>query len=523
MKGLFNEDRRPLPRWRFFSQTESSEAHEFETPPPKISSIDREQKLADFCDKEVRWKSEPSWENALELVSSSVIHQREMLAIAAAEQIRDSEESKYSAKILAKVALARGRGDPMPSRSEENTALSSTKRVALLRKRVRSYPRNAIRYLDLALAYSAIGQNQQAKKAIDIALILAPDNRYVLRCASRFFTHDSMPDIALSILRKSTATKRDPWLLATELAVSLMIKKPPRNIGIARKLVSEKPFEPFYLSELNSSIATFELSTGAGKKSRKFYKASMIDPTENVTAQAQWASKKMEYEFVTDVHRRHQLAHEARALQYQTEKKWVEALKNCDQWGKDEIFSSRPFSHASFIAAVPLGDAIKTEEFSVAGLQANPEEEMLRNNLAVSLALQDRPDEADKEINKIAKKVDDDMEATLRATQGLIEYRKNNVISGREMYMDSILMAKEKKYIRTAVLASLFMCQEELHANTDMASEILSIVEKNITQTNRQPLFPEAEAMLERLKEFKLHNENNVPVSGSLRDILLLE
>ena len=118
-------------------------------------------------------------------MSSAIVHQQEVHALSAAEQIRDSELSKDSTKSLAKVALARGRGDPMPEVSS-NLNVSNYQRIAILKGKIRTYPRNAINYLDLALAYSAIGQNSQARKAVYISVVLAKNNRYVLRSASRF-------------------------------------------------------------------------------------------------------------------------------------------------------------------------------------------------------------------------------------------------------------------------------------------------------------------------------------------------
>src|SRR5439155_22265534 len=93
-------------------------------------------------------------------------------------------------------------------------------RIRVLRQRSIAEPRNAFVWVDLALLYTTLGLRDQAARAIRIALALAPEDRFVLRCASRFLVHIGDAERAHHILKRSEATPYDPWLMAAEFAVS---------------------------------------------------------------------------------------------------------------------------------------------------------------------------------------------------------------------------------------------------------------------------------------------------------------
>lgn len=60
-------------------------------------------------------------------------------------------------------------------------------KIRKLRISLREFPRNPLAYMDLAREYVALGQPLSAAKAVETALALAPNNRFVLRSTSRFF------------------------------------------------------------------------------------------------------------------------------------------------------------------------------------------------------------------------------------------------------------------------------------------------------------------------------------------------
>ena len=84
-----------------------------------------------------------------------------------------------------------------------------------------------------------------------------------------FNVHTNIPELALYILRKSSRTKYDPWLLATEMAISSIVRIPSRYAKTAQTFLSDNSMDLTHLSELNSSTGTLELENGADKKEQK--------------------------------------------------------------------------------------------------------------------------------------------------------------------------------------------------------------------------------------------------------------
>ena len=55
-----------------------------------------------------------------------------------------------------------------------------------------------------------------------VAVQLSPNNRYVIRCATRLFSHYGEIERAQHILRHNDFIKKDPWLLSADIAVATM-------------------------------------------------------------------------------------------------------------------------------------------------------------------------------------------------------------------------------------------------------------------------------------------------------------
>src|SRR6185295_6008504 len=97
--------------------------------------------------------------------------------------------------------------------------------IKALKQRRIAEPRNAFVWSDLARLYVLVGLRDQAERAMQVALSLAPFDRFIVRSAARFFLHSSNPDRSLQILRRNERTKLDPWLMAAELAFSSVVNK----------------------------------------------------------------------------------------------------------------------------------------------------------------------------------------------------------------------------------------------------------------------------------------------------------
>jgi hypothetical protein len=152
----------------------------------------------------------------------------------------------------------------------------------------RAYPQNALGWVELALSYTIANDLHRAERAILVALQLAPNNRHVLRAASRFFLHKNDPIRAYDIVARSDAIN-DPWLVASELALAELIDRDTRFYKLGIGMLGQQML-PRQITELAGSLATKELIEGNKKKARRFFRESMADPNANALAQAEWAT-----------------------------------------------------------------------------------------------------------------------------------------------------------------------------------------------------------------------------------------
>ena len=91
--------------------------------------------------------------------------------------------------------------------------------IGQLKKDVRDYPLNSIKWAELAFFYSVIGQNHAAEHAMGAAMAFTHENRYILRSAARFYLHRGDPEEAIFHLRRSQLLNVDPWIMASEIAI----------------------------------------------------------------------------------------------------------------------------------------------------------------------------------------------------------------------------------------------------------------------------------------------------------------
>ena len=203
-----------------------------------------------------------------------------------------------------------------------------------------------------------------------VALQLGGNNRFILRSAGRLWISQDDPERAHSVFTKSDRTRHDPWLLAAQIAIGSIARRQPRLVKDAQRMLTGSRFLPSQLSELASAVATLELDYGGVKKSKKLFRQSLEDPTENSIAQAAWASRHhkgidFDHEFLNLPN-----TFEAKSWTFYQEGEWKRAIENCKLWLFDQPFSTRPSVHGSFLAAVALEDYDMSEYFAKQGLLA---------------------------------------------------------------------------------------------------------------------------------------------------------
>lgn len=350
------------------------------------------------------------------------------------------------------------------------------KQVARLKGRIRDDPRAALTWAEIARTYAALGQHAKAASAMEIALSMAPTDRFLLRSSARLSLHLGEPDRAHRLLTSSGRLRSDPWLLSAEIAIAPLAGRESRNHGHARRVLESRQFLPHATSELASALGTEALAAGDRRGVRRLLGASLVDPTENAVAQAEWASRQ-EHSFEFD---RTWLgvedSFEARAHFYAREREDLQSLENAGAWLREQPFAKEPAIFGSYRGAL-IRDYETSIRFSRAGLQANPADYMLRNNLVFALASAGDVEEARAELdvleeNTIGRDLEGEWAHAIQATKGLVAFREGDTEAGRASYLKVI---REGKDPSLQALAAILWAREERLAGTTEGSRAVQV------------------------------------------------
>ncbi len=375
--------------------------------------------------------------------------------------------------------------------------MSAGKIISRLRADLVRYPKNSIMWVDLALAYANIGQTQKAQRCMSAALTLDPNNRFILRSATRFHLHSDKA-FAHFILRKSPATPADPWLIAAELSVASLVGRSSDFVKDARNALSSGKHSMHDLAELASQLATINLRDGRVKEAHRLFALSLSDPTDNSLAQVHWAAEKDKSMNVPGGDLGTPLAFEVRAFDNFIAGKFRPALDEAKKWIGDEPYSSRAAIFGSYIAGGLLYDYDASISLAGSGLKAKPNNNHLLNNLAFAYAQRGEIAEALRWFRRIPiAKLEPDELIPKIATGGLIEFRRGNLTEGRLLYEKAIRMAHSLRLENLEQMALIHLGFEEIRAKTeDARSFAVRALEQSRSASKADVIF-----LRERLRE----------------------
>ena len=493
-----DKDRKVIPRWRTFEKTLSLGELSSVVPP-------RHQQVAsDFLSSKIMdWRKHRTVGHAADLVGAALTLGREKEASEAARFLlrEDLTVSLWARELAEQVLKTPDNTETVPRpKALEKTILHE--RVRTLRQLLRTEPRDPITWVELSLTHAILGLGKQAARSMTVALELAMNNRFVLRSAGRLWVYLGDPEKAHDLIVRADRTIHDPWLLAAEIAIGSAARRKPRFIKAARRVFADERFSPIHISELASAVATLELDSGSVKKTRRLFDLSLKCPTENSIAQAAWASRKsssirLDNKYL-DLHN----AFEARSWSFYNQSQWKRAIEECRLWQFDQPFSSRPSIHGSYVAAVALEDYETSEWFAERGLVANPADFTLLNNLAFARINHGDIEGAKKILSRVnCSQLSDQERAVLQATQGLLEFRTENIAAGRKLYLDVRSKArkmKERDGSRLLALASVFHAIEEVSQEVSNSERVLSEAFQTL-QREPDPIFRVLEQRLTKM------------------------
>ncbi|WP_297337352.1 hypothetical protein [Algoriphagus sp.] len=467
------KERRVIPNWRDFKRTlqlgELSQSNK--SAEPIILNIDRS--IED-------WKQGKNIGTAADLINSAFVSGIQSSEVKQAIEFIKSDQQKASSSLLDLIKLIE-LDSPTPPVISNNSLLeidvdtvnefqsfinnkSFHKVINKTKNRTKNELRNPIIWVELARLYTMRGHEHKAENAILTALHIAPNNRFVLRSATRFFIHKEKFDKALFYLRKAEGLKDDPWLISAHIATSSIMGRFSPLIKEGKRLLDSNNFSDYELTELSSSLGTLEFKDGSFKKAKGFFEKSMKMPNDNSLAQLEWVSKD-EQRFQINPFQFDKVINpfEARALELYERGNWKDAFYNSIKWFLDMPFSKRPALLGSYIAGSLLNDKKAAIILCQVGLQANPYDPTLLNNLVYNLATSDNQQMLDAYVPQMMEidinGLPNESKVTFQATLGLVSLKRGDTELGMKMYKVAIQNATNIRndYLKNLAIANFAM------------------------------------------------------------------
>lgn len=353
-------------------------------------------------------------------------------------------------------------------------------RIGFLRKLTNRYPYNPIWYNEMALSYTKIGLIKKAVDCMGIAIHLAPNSRYITRSAARLFLHAGEFDRAHHVLINNLSINKDPWIVASEIAVNALRGRSSRYIKSGISMISSNNYSPFSLTELSSAIGSIEFNHSK-KKCKSFIDKALVCPNDNSLSQAEWLlslDKSMKFAFGDYSLLKNKYEADTRRAFLNND--YSLALNTSIKWIEEMPYAKTPIDFASHLAYTYQKDYSNAIKILQIGLKSNPNELSFLNNLAYAYAMNGNTKEADNILyGPLLNLLEgyNSINICVMATKGLNEYRKGNIERGRLYYMQSMAMAKELpdsnllhkailNYIREEILATK-QCDNNLIKSLD--------------------------------------------------------
>lgn len=485
---LSNKDpsRRVVPRWRSLSDFVDGRGLE-----QADKSLFPAKEVEQAFEKAIySWERAPSTITAIEvLAAASISNKRGEAFTKATEYLKNASVRQFSLSV-------------------DNFECNSTCEISELRKSLRDYPNDPLKWIRLARAYTLIGladsNSKAAVRAVRTAVALAPDDRYILRCATRFFLHIDSPEEAIWVLTRSKRTKLDPWLASALLSSREIANVPHQNIRMFKSLAANTNWSDRARTELQSALGSLAIDSGNIRAGKKHYKDALLDPNENVLAQTIWTqesrkvaltSKPLELESVSK-------SFEAKALEFRRSKEWQKMMTMCLHWQRDEPYSTRPASMGSHIALTLRENVEEACQLLSLANQSNPNDLMLKNNLAFAYAISGEIEKAQKEFATVSGyKKDSSDGSVFNATQGLIYFRNGNLASGRAHYKSSIEYFEKNKLTSQLINCKCQYAMEEIRiGNVSQGVKIYSEIEYLTNERSKSAKTHELEHLISKIR-----------------------
>lgn len=208
---------------------------------------------------------------------------------------------------------------------------------------------------------------------------------------------------------------------------------------------------------------------------------SLLAPNKNSFAQSLWYKKE---KIAPQKFKLYENSNEIQTHRNSKESNFSKALDYAINWKDDEPYSLRPYSVASHLSGVLLGDNNRAYELIKGGMESQKlikgdnystkDEIALNNDIAYYLLKANRVAEAEKFLKPALKILNkssklDNIEYVNLATLGLLAYKQKDDDFGRKLYRKTIKHFTEMRLHYLAGSAFLNFFDEEINVVSDIS------------------------------------------------------
>lgn len=474
------KSREMIPQWKSVSNTPSAELAPARTASPNKIVIDSKIKYLTQ-----RFANSGCVDDAIELLEAGAAFGLSEQSKAASKLILSQKEIPRGIELLAKKLLSshNSRDGHSPNDSERAFQIRTLKKL-LIEK-----PRDSLAAIELARLYFIGGQYKIAEKCAERALLISPNNRFILRAASCLWHRTDEADKALYFLRKSSLLAFDPWVQSAEMAVATSLGKQTKvSLSVIAGTRGQSNL-PAAKTELAASLASLEFHSGKTKQAKKLFQSAMAAPNENSLAQLRWFQKSKG--FAESVEPNVDIPHAFEAGAYDALRaEHVEAaISNSISW-----FNEQPFQVSAALLSSSLTLAVTAEyarafEITQIASRVNPRSFGIQNNKLVALCMLKRVHEARAVLDGfiLPCRAKESQVPFQFAASGLVAFTEGDFDQGREFYAQAIRAAAANKDGGLVIAALIYYLWQELMNGQASLEEVNALVVKidKITEKNR--------------------------------------
>jgi tetratricopeptide (TPR) repeat protein len=425
--------------------------------------LDRQTRVR-LLDDYAEFKESPNPLKASDLMGAAFVVGEKNIAVEAAEYFVKSRSSLGAGLKFANHILR-----PQPA----DVLLGNTGyQIARLKSSLINLPKNPLVWIEMARLYTIKGQIEKARRAVVVAVSLAPSNRFVIRSAARFYMHTHEFDSAWQCVKRALDLNADPWIEATLVNLAMSLNRDPKRL-IRRSPKDVSPGNIYHYSELIETRGMLELESGNSQRARKDFRLAWTDPSRNVVTHAEWILRKSLPGMADSTTLDLSASPEAETWKFYSALELDEAMVAVRQWALEEPYSRHPWIIGSSISC-GIDRFKEAESLARQGLVANPRDFLLNNNLAFALLRDSRTEDAEMVLRNAPQPQTTTERPVSLATRGLLEFKKGAIEHGRLLYLQAIEESEKINAPRFVAKAYLNLAIAEVEAGGEHAAEFVS-------------------------------------------------